>query len=135
MRFPASPEVLLFGRAKMNSNWVKMFSFWVFFFSKWETKICCVMWLTMTLPAIWCNISSIPIGWRPWFLSKGTKCHAKDASIDVKRLSAAHSFLITLAMAVHKLVEQLPHCVAHQRPVLMVLLHLLLYLATALFTK
>ena len=89
----------------------------------------------MTLPAIWCNISSIPIGWRPWFLSKGTKCHAKDASIDVKRLYAAHSFLITLAMAVHKLVEQLPHCVAHQRPVLMVLLHLLLYLATALFTK
>ena len=66
----------------------------------------------MTLLAIQCNISPIPIGPRPGLLSKGIKWHTKNSSNDGERLSAVHSFLITSAMAVHESMELLPNCFA-----------------------
>ena len=64
----------------------------------------------MTLPAIPRNISPIPIGKRPGFLSKGINRHAKNGSNDGERLSAVHSFLMTSAMALHISVELVWNC-------------------------
>ena len=64
----------------------------------------------MTLPAIQCNISSIPIGRSPGFLSRGTKRHTKNGSNDGERLSAVDSFLMTSAMASHKSIELVRNC-------------------------
>ena len=63
----------------------------------------------MTFPAIRRNISPIPIGRRPGFLSKVIKRHAKNGCNDGVRLSAVHSFLMTSAMALHKSVELVPN--------------------------
>ena len=94
----------------------------------------------MTLLPIRRNISSVPIGRRPGFLSKGIKRQVKNSSNDGQRLSAVHSFLITSAMVLHKSVELVPNCF-----VIKILLHPSasspggsappLVLTAALFTK
>ena len=68
------------------------------------------IWVTMTLLDIRHNISPIPYGWRLAFLSRGIKQHAKNGSNDGERLSVLHSFLMTSAMALNKLMRLVPNC-------------------------
>ena len=68
------------------------------------------IWGTITLCTIRSNISPIAIGWRPGLLSKAIKRHAKNSSNDGESLSAVYSFLMTSAVALHKLVGLVPNC-------------------------
>ena len=57
-----------------------------------DVTIAIRVWVTTTLPAIRRRTSSIPIGWRPGFLSSGITRHARNASKDADWFSKQQIF-------------------------------------------